>query len=889
MPLSAAELATLNQLLIEVLDLEPAQRASWLEALPPQVDALRPTLRDLLDRADAPETHDFLHTLPKLDRGDDTAQATHREGDTVGPYRLLRAIGRGGMGAVWLAERVDGAPKRQVALKLPLLAAQPLMRQRLAIERDILAALEHPHIARLYDAGVDASGQPYLALEYVEGEAIDAYCRGRALGIDARLALFVQVASAVAHAHAKLVLHRDLKPGNILVTADAQARLLDFGIAKLLQDDPPGDGALTQMAGRALTPDYAAPEQILGQPMTVASDVYSLGVVLFELLTGERPYRLAQDSPAALADSIRAVRMPLPSTVATDPKAKRRLAGDLDTIVLKALKAAPAERYPTVNALIDDLERLRDGHPILARPDSAGYRLRKFVARNRLPVASAVAVLLAVFAGAGAALWQARSAATERDRALALLDRNQAALDFMEMVITEAVPVDAPVSRAELLERSERIANDSLKRNPEHLALVLSMLSSHYNSNADYAKSSRLIDRAAELVRTSPDIALRAEIECNRAHTIAMTGRPDEGKQAISGWLARGDLDPALAAQCQLYLAQIALAEGRARDALEQAEHARRRLATLAQPPALLEASALAELAYAESLTGRNDLADRDYAAALKIYRDLGRDHGSAYLTILNNWALAAFSSGDIRRAHQVIEETLRLSDPAKAPAYVLSNMAGALLTLGRLDEALAQAQRAYEQARRTGAVTFEVLALMTQSNVHRERGDLATARQLLDAAAAASAHESAQGTRTGLRINQARLQLVSGDAAGALARIEPVAQQLEVAGARTATLSFALRVRGEARWQRGDLAGALADARRAVDIARDAQAGKPHSYVTGLSWLLLGRIEAAAGQAEASRRSLQAALDQLSPTLGDEHRETRRARDALLNPLLNR
>ncbi|MGZ5734153.1 MAG: serine/threonine-protein kinase, partial [Caldimonas sp.] len=593
MPLSTSELATLSGLLERGLDLPADERASWLDSLPDEHSSLQPMLKQLLARADAPETDDLLHTLPKIDRGRALSDADHGAGERVGPYELLRPLGHGGMGTVWLAERADGALTRQVALKLPLMAAQPLMRQRLARERDILAGLEHPHIARLYDAGIDASGQPYLALEYVDGQPIDAYCKTKAPDLQARLDLFLQVASAVAYAHAHLVLHRDLKPSNILVTADGQVRLLDFGIARLLEEDAAQDSDLTQQAGRALTPDYASPEQILGQPMTVASDVYGLGIVLYEMLTGQRPYRLQRDSHGSLREAIAAAHIAPPSSVVADPRTRRRLAGDLDTIVLKALKKEAAERYPTVNALIEDLERMRAGLPIVARPDSMGYRLRKLVARNRIAVAAAATVLLAVLAGAGVALWQARAAAVERDRALALLDRNQTALDFIDVMISEAVPADEKVTRTEMLARSERIANRMFAANPEQLATVLSLLASHYASTSDYLKSSALLERAVALVRASSDLTLRADIECNHALTLSHVGKAEAARKILSSWLARGELDPASAAQCQLYLVQIAWSTNDAKSALENALGAQARLAKMARPPPLLEASML--------------------------------------------------------------------------------------------------------------------------------------------------------------------------------------------------------------------------------------------------------------------------------------------------------
>jgi serine/threonine-protein kinase len=257
--LTEASWPVFNRLLDAALELPPGERLSWLEALGPEHERLKPALRALLLRSGGVETA-WLATLP---RGDAALPAVDESdlaaGAVVGPYRLLRELGVGGMGAVWLAERADGSLKRQVALKLPRTSWTRGLAERLARERDILAALEHPHIARLYDAGTDAQGRPFLALEYVEGQPIDVYCRERSLNTKARLALLLQVAQAVAFAHSRLVIHRDLQPSNILVTADGAVRLLDFGIAKLMEGDRTEETQLTQLAGRALTLDYASP------------------------------------------------------------------------------------------------------------------------------------------------------------------------------------------------------------------------------------------------------------------------------------------------------------------------------------------------------------------------------------------------------------------------------------------------------------------------------------------------------------------------------------------------------------------------------------------------------------------------------------------------------
>jgi serine/threonine protein kinase/Flp pilus assembly protein TadD len=332
-------------------------------------------------------------------------------GDFVGPYELIRLLGTGGMAEVWLARRADGAFKRDVALKLPLLTRQRQdLEPRFVHERDILSSLEHPNIARLYDAGVDAEGLPYLSMEYVKGQPLLGWCDTKALGVAERLSLFLQVIDAVKYAHEKHVIHRDLKPSNIFVTESGQVRLLDFGVAKLLQED--GDQTqLSHIYGQALTPDYASPELISGAAVDARSDLYSLGMVLYELLTGARPYRLIpQASLAGLRHAVAATDVKKPSAqlnreasaarAATPDQLARELRGDLDALVLKALAKEPSERYDSATSLAEDLQRYLHGQPVKARLTPLTYRVGKFLRRNSatawLIVMSIVAVCAAV-------------------------------------------------------------------------------------------------------------------------------------------------------------------------------------------------------------------------------------------------------------------------------------------------------------------------------------------------------------------------------------------------------------------------------------------------------------------------------------------------------------
>jgi serine/threonine protein kinase len=440
--IDAATWSTLSRLLDEALDLPPDAREAWLSELPPVYRALVPRLRDLLSRATTTGAGGFLRTLPKLvrvplDEPSESSEVSPSPGDEVGPYRLVRAVAEGGMGSVWLAERVDGLVQRPVALKLPRGSWDRAgLAERMAREREILATLNHPHVARLYDAGVDSGGQPYLALEYVEGRRIDLYAREERLDTRARIHLFLQVVGAVAHAHSRLVVHRDLKPSNVLVTAEGQARLLDFGIAKILEGGLAVETELTRAGGRALTPAYASPEQLSGAPIGVGADIYSLGAVLFELLAESRPYLLERESLGGLVEAVLHAEPPRPSQVAVGAEARRTLRGDLDTIILKALKKRPAERYATANAFAEDLERWLQGRPVLAQPDRLSYRLRKFVGRNRLAASAAAAVTVSILVGAGLAI--AEKARTDEARAFLASIKPGVGLDAAERAFLQA-------------------------------------------------------------------------------------------------------------------------------------------------------------------------------------------------------------------------------------------------------------------------------------------------------------------------------------------------------------------------------------------------------------------------------------------------------------------
>jgi eukaryotic-like serine/threonine-protein kinase len=511
------------------LELPADQREAWLAALDASKTRLKPTLSALLQRHAEHETDDFLKDLARFTSG--AAKAGEGEADAaavapapaiggvVGPYRLLNPIGEGGMSSVWLAERTDGVLRRKVALKLPHWWALAKLTERATQEREILASLEHPNIARLYDAGITDDGRPYLALEYIEGKAIDVYCREHELDVRARVALIAQIARAVAYAHSRLIVHRDLKPSNILVDAQGNVHLLDFGIAKLIEEGSAANKALTQVGVRVLTPEYASPEQIMGSTITTESDVYSLGVVAYELLAGTRPYAFKSALTAdwdVLSSDVRA-----PSTVTREGGATaRNLRGDLDTIVLKALKKEPGERYATAAAFADDLDRYLRGDPVVARPDSAGYRLRKFAIKHRLAVGAAAAVVLALAAGLAVASWQLRVARAEKKRA-------EEVKEFVASIFRSADPYftgERQMKASQLLTLAKERIDREMASQPESSVELLAIVGEAQANLEEYDAARSTLQAALDLaarklpegnVHTSQALAQLATIHAN--------------------------------------------------------------------------------------------------------------------------------------------------------------------------------------------------------------------------------------------------------------------------------------------------------------------------------------------------------------------------------------
>jgi serine/threonine-protein kinase len=888
-------LKRINALLEVALALPREQRDPWLRTLPPEQQDVVPQLRDLLERA-AVETGSFMREPVQVAHGADLFDDSADEaGDVVGPYRLIRELGAGGMATVWLAERSDGTLQRQVALKLPRTGWALGLARRMARERDILASLEHPHIARLYDAGVTEAGRPWLAMELVGGVPIDAYCRQQGLGVAQRLRLFLQVTDAVAHAHARLIVHRDLKPSNILVTPEGEVRLLDFGVAKLLEDEAAPDANLTQLLGRAVTPDYASPEQVSGRPVGVATDVYSLGIVLYELLTGEPPYRIGKLGAAALEQAINEAYVPLASSrVGADSIRRRALRGDLDTIVAKALKKDPRERYATVEAFATDIRWHLAGRPVLARPDALGYRLAKFVRRNRGPVLAGALLFGAVVAGLVSTLWQAtraerlaEQAQHERDAALNELKFSEASEEFMRFILNETA--DKPFTTAELLARADALvdaqyANDAALR--ARMQLVLTDL---FAEQRDYTRGQAVLGRARASAEAAGDAALLAQVACYEGSQLSAKGQTELAEplfaNAIARLLARAPVDKASLVKCYAQRTSYQMRMERPQATIDDANEALRLIGSPRPAQMALVRGMRLMQANGYDALGQTPRAVEIYEQEIEAARRLGTGRATLDTALPNNLAVVLGRTGQPLRALRAYEIGLATTtDGAPADHALAINHARLLVEVGRAKEAIPQLDRGIAASERAGDPLFVGLGRFGLATAHCELRDWARCDALMDDARATlrpvlPPDRAIWGT---IDVAAARAALARDDLPRARALLRSAMTVYDAAPDRSPGRTRALTLLARVEVRQGELAAAQQHATEAEQAARRISAGFAHSEWIGSALLAQGIVASARGDNAAAVTTLRDALEHLRRSAGDAAPATRET-EALL------
>jgi len=709
----------INEILLEALEHAPRKRTAFLDQACDD-DELRCEVESLLASDSEPELLERLEQ-PAFDLLERTA-GDIGEATRVGPYRVVREIGRGGMGAVYLAVRPDDQNERRVAIKVLKRGDTAEISRRFRIERQILAHLEHPNIAKLCAGGTTADHRPYFVMEYVEGERIDDYCNARRLTLRQRLELFRKVCSAVQFAHQNLVVHRDLKPGNILVTAQGEPKLLDFGIAKLLH---PANGLPmtdTATGQRLMTPEYASPEQVRSEPITTASDVYSLGVLLYELLTGHRPYRLKNrlreevrrvicdeepEKPSTAVSRVEEIRTGDGGTVRLTPEVvsrargeeprrlRRRLSGDLDNMVLMALRKEPQRRYASVEQLSEDLCHYLEGRPVRARKDTFAYRTSKLLRRRKKEVAAAVVAIL-FLAGVGLDReLQQRETACARDRA-------QRVSEFLIELFQVSDPSAAKgnsITAREILDRGAERIEQELREEPELQAALMNTMGKVYMSLGLYEAATPLLETALAQRRQvhgrqHPEIA---ESLSASAELLYAKGHYDAAEPLLREALAmqrelRGSDHPDVAAALKglgvvlMRKGEYAMAESLLREALA----IQRRLLGAEHPDVTATLNDLAAVLHQKG----------DYAAAEPMFREalatkrkqLGDEHPAVALA-LNNLAMVLYQEGDYEAAESLFRQSLAMARKllgAEHPnvSRALTNLAMVLRARGEYEAA---------------------------------------------------------------------------------------------------------------------------------------------------------------------------------------------------------
>jgi serine/threonine-protein kinase len=884
--IAADEWAALSRLLDEVLELEDTERQAWLLRLSVQA----PRMAERVARALAVRTEerfcDFLaEPLPLVEP---MQPGTSFVGRIVGPYQIEAQIGRGGMGSVWRARRIDGRYEGKVAVKFLHAAwVGQAAEERFRTEGIILGRLDHPNIARLLDAGILDGNQPYIVLEYVEGEPIDIHCERLRLSLEERSRLFLEVLAAVGQAHAHLIVHRDLKPANILVTHDGSVKLLDFGIAKLLDDDR---GALHATTVGVMTPLYAAPEQLLGRPALTATDVYALGLVYYLLLTGAHPLAREFQSNAEIFNAV-LTKDPLPaSTLAgTGPIRPQALAGDLDNILGKALKKNPAERYDSVALFADDIQRFLAHQPVKARPDTLRYRTSKFVRRNRGSVITAAATALALVLAAAAAVWEAHTARQERDVALTAERRADSVGEFLTVLVGNIGNSVSPQTIRPQFDHARELVEKQLYDDPRVKANLLRYLAGRYAEFGDSSLAVTLLEEAREVLRNVDEPVDSAQLDCSIANFDDDLGRAEEAdrhiRRAVSVLSSLGNsVRPEVRADCRVVESYVATSRGENRRSISAARIALAEIENAGVHLGLQHDTVVNALARAEARAGFNGI-------AVALLRDLRRsDVAQGRDRTLGGWIhgfneardlLAGGRTAEAERLGRDLLVSSRQFSNNSNNFHGISLMEGeSLFALGRVEESIPLLTEAVASDTGPDATLESTLALIEaqlrsgdRSGAHRE---LDLQRDRLTGAIERRSSEAAEVLRV-----RALDSLETGDPQSAEALLAQAAGlAMDADGLPTAAWRRIAALRAEVALKRGATGDACRYAEAAVGRAREEAVDPTSSAWTGEALLLRSRCNAAAGRIEHARADARLASLQLEPNLGHDHPLTRQARE---------
>jgi eukaryotic-like serine/threonine-protein kinase len=854
--------SVVSPLLDRMLDLSEPDRAAWLAELRTDSPELAAELSSLMASDAAADARSFLETPPEVTLN----------GLELGAYTLERLLGHGGMGSVWLARRTDGRFEGRAAVKLLNLAlVTPTGQARFRREGSVLARLTHPGIARLLDAGVSAGGQPYLVLEYIDGEPIDVYIEKHALPRDARIRLFLHVLDAVGSAHASLIVHRDLKPSNILVTADGTVKLLDFGIAKLLDTDASGDrGALTAEGSRALTPDFAAPEQVRGDAITTATDVYSLGVLLYLLLSG---------------------RHPRPAAGVTEPASLR--AGDLDTILGKALRTEARERYQTVAAFAEDLERFLRHEPVSARPASVAYRIGKLVRRNRLGVAAACAVLVALVGATIFSVTQMREAQRQRDAAIEAKKRVSAQSEFQTLLMSQVG--EKPITMREILDRGRVVLEREHANEPRFLTTMLLQLSENYAKLGDTEIRGTLLARAESIAVASGNGAQLAEIHCHQSDNQRTMGEYDLARRSlqIGDSLLHAMPDPEAEAACLEALADLDNEIGDGSKSVPAMRRAIFILDSLGEAGKLDYDELLATFAGSLDRQGHHREADTMYHRALAAMDSSGSGETMDRAISEHDLGVSLNDLGETAEAerllHDVLVRIVRSDPTAHLPSQPLVHYAQVAYFNGNSDSAIKYFSLLAAQATQEHSSYWEGRALFGLAQAQLQRSDFDGARSTVVRFRLLADNPKLLGTDdhiVDVRILDARLALASGNAAAAYAgATEALRSRKYFDGARRTTFRAAIILASQAALAARMPDSALRFARDARAIAMlDLLAGTRSAFV-GEAHLAEARALLASGDSASARAALERASVALRTGAGAGHPLVREV-EALLSTL---